>query len=223
MNDFSGSRNVGPALGHLRLRRNLSQVALEKLSGINHSDFASYESGAKPLPRRTVKRLLTALGYDAATLAATVHWLDTLDARERTETSTEKQEVAAESHPLTDFDRELRAWLGESPTEENGPPAQPADRPPEELWQELQAFPLEIWKHLFLWAPEIPVGPIVERLCHAALERPADESGPALQMAETAVDLARLERGDESRRGRTRDLAAHHLEMLRARLESHRL
>lgn len=198
-------------------------MALEKLSGINHSDFAAYESGSKPLPRRTVKRLLVALGYDAATLAATVHWLDTLDARESAETSPERPEIAAESHPLTDFDRELRAWLGETSPDETCLAAPPADRTPEELWQELQEFPLDIWKHLFLWAPEIPVGPIVERLCHTALSRPADESGPALLMAETAVDLARLERGDESRRGRTRDLAARHLATLRARTESHRL
>jgi len=223
MNDFSASRNVGPALGHLRLRRNLSQVALEKRSGINHSDFAAYESGTKPMPRRTVKRLLAALGYDAATLAATVHWLDTLDARERTEPSPDGPPEIAEAHPLAAFDQEIRSWLREAIPEEGLPPAvrrlakSPEDRAAtEELWQELQAYPLEIWKHLFLWAPEIPVGPIVERLCRAALDRAADQDGAALKMAETAVDLARFERGDESRRGRTRDYAEHHLESVRA-------
>ena len=63
--DFWKSATVGDLLAGYRLKHELTQKQLAKLAGMSHATISAYETGKKPLSRRSAIKLATAMGEDA--------------------------------------------------------------------------------------------------------------------------------------------------------------
>ena len=63
--DFWKSATVGDLLAGYRLKHELTQKQLAKLAGMSHATISAYETGKKPLSRRSAIKLATAMGEDS--------------------------------------------------------------------------------------------------------------------------------------------------------------
>lgn len=63
--DFWKSATVGDLLAGYRLKHELTQKQLANLAGMSHATISAYETGKKPLSRRSAIKLATAMGEDS--------------------------------------------------------------------------------------------------------------------------------------------------------------
>ncbi len=193
---------AGTVVTLLRVVRGWGQGELAVAAGLRTASLSDYERGKKPLPRATLERLVTAMGYPASLIARTAAFID--EVREAASplraggSIPELVEAAAAGfgREVADF---LRAGLTRLMADVTLLEAR--CRAPF-LWERLRGYSRTQQRAIVQENPEFHSWALCELLCEESVEAAADSPKRARELADLALAISRLLPGEESWRGR---------------------
>jgi transcriptional regulator with XRE-family HTH domain len=206
--------DLGRVLAVLRASRSLSKTDLANASGVPSSNISQYELGHQVPELKTLRRLLTAMGYTLAAIEPTERYLAHLDGPEQVPAATGLRAeridaVAAEAaKAVFQWTRSCLAFLSESwaspaeptPAEVTEAEIEPADpeveenlplgEPPIEAWSRLARKPLAAFRTALDRDPSGADPHFVEWLGARSVARAAASPDKAREDAERALAVA---------------------------------
>jgi transcriptional regulator with XRE-family HTH domain/soluble cytochrome b562 len=181
----------GVAVGLIRSLRGWNQSTLAKASWIDKSLISRYERGTKVPSLRTLERLCIAAEIPFS-------WLE----RQLPEISGALAALKTKLSEVALPETITASGEADSPLVEFGAKAPPtleqARREAKELWDYLKERPARERRILVEGAKEYQGWAFCERLCSASESEAPDDPGKAVELAELAVRVAELSRGEHT-------------------------
>jgi transcriptional regulator with XRE-family HTH domain len=192
----------GTVVTVLRVVRGWGQGELAAAAGLRTASVSDYERGKKPLPHRTLERLVAAMGFPASLVARTSAFID--EAREAASPTRaggaipELVEAAAAGfgREVADF---LRAGLTRLLADVTLLEAR--CRAPF-LWERLRTYSRTQQRAIVQENPEFHSWALCELLCEESVKAAADKPKRAAELADLSLAIARLIPGEEGWRAR---------------------
>jgi transcriptional regulator with XRE-family HTH domain len=205
------------AVSFLRSLRGWNQRELAEAAGVDKALISLYEQGKKMPSKRTLERLVAAVGLPFSLFEDTLPFIRLV--RSALEGGPQDEEGAAEASTIARSVSDAvhaavaQALAGLSRLSE------PADEPgaasarvqAEEQWLRLSRHPVRDQRVLVEGAREFQTWALAERLCAESETAAAGDPGRALELAELALRVADLAPGGESWRSRLQGYAWAHV------------
>jgi transcriptional regulator with XRE-family HTH domain len=184
----------GVVVGLLRLLRGWNQTELGNASGIDKSLISRYERGTKVPSRRTLERLSAAAGVPFSWVEQKLPKIGAALAAIK-----DGAPAVAQSSPgAADMGEAVLAQLGFQLEGQVPPTREQARREAEELWDYFKDRSARDRHVLVEGAREYKTWAFCERLCFASEAAAPNDAGQAVGLAELAVRVAELSRGEEA-------------------------
>jgi transcriptional regulator with XRE-family HTH domain len=211
------SEDLSVAVSFLRSLRGWNQRELAEAAGVDKALISLYEQGKKAPSKRTLERLVAAVGLPFSLFEDTLPFIRLVrsslegappDEAAAAGASTMARSVSDVVHATV---AQALAGLSRLSAPEDEPSVESARIRAEEQWLRLRRHPVRDQRVLVEAAREFQTWAFAERLCAESETAAAGDPGRALDLAELALRVANLVPGGESWRSRLQGYAWAHV------------